>query len=68
MVLLLDSKEIKNHTAVTVTQHVGYTTGGVSPESKSDEVDHGLDLLIEIGRAFWTLDVRKIDLWGWLGL
>ena len=54
MVLLLDAEEIEDHPTVAVTQHVGYAPRGVRPKGHRDDIEHGVDLLIHIGRSKWT--------------
>ena len=55
VVLLRDTEEIENHAAVAIPKHVGDATGRICPQGQGDQVDHGLNLLVEISSALRSL-------------
>ncbi len=61
MVLLLDAEEVEDDPAVAVAQHVGCATGGIGPKRQRRQVQHGLDLLVEIGRAAGAFELGEVD-------
>lgn len=68
VVLLGDAQEIEDHAAVAVPKHIGDGSRRIRPQGQGDEIDHRFDLLVEIGTALWSFQLREIDARGVAGL
>ena len=62
VVLLLHAEEIEDHPAVAVPQHVRGTAGGVRPQGQGHQIEHGLDLLIEVRGVLGAFESGEVDL------
>ena len=58
--LFLHAEKIKHHARVAVSEHVGDATRLVCPHRESNEVEHGLDLLVQIRSRSGTLEFREV--------